>query len=357
MSGITGTCNVCCSCFQEVACSSQEIGGATATDGSINKIKGVWKVINNRYVLTTFHENPGYVRTVDVIDPENPVFLPTTVTINNGPNGCDATDNYLYLPCNTGHLYIVDITDPTALSTVGYSTSFTNSQIFDISVDDNESYAYGANASGKGLLVFDISNKSSPTLTTNISFNAGGVRWRDDNVYITKYNTNELLVYNVSTPASPNLIGSVAGFTFPVPVELHPTEAVAYVGGYNNNNLWAVDISDPTNPTVTANINIAGNGQPHFGSINFQGDFIYLNSLDGYITVIAIHDPASPVVVCSMNTGYNSPMERMLINGDYLYLPDRNAGLDYFKVREQDYNTYYSSKNIIVNGSITSLTQ
>jgi hypothetical protein len=354
-----GPSGSCCDCFIKVPCDSTGLGSIGAPSG-VNKMKGVWGVLQNRYAIVTFHENPGFVRTVDLNDPANPIFLGTSVTIDNAPNGSKVKGNYFYTATNTGKLYVVNVSNPASLSITGVVQPFVNSQMFDVDINDSETYAYLANTVGKGLLVIDITNKNSPSFVTNVGFAAGGVRTRGDYVYITKYDSSTAFrIYDVSTPSSPTLVGSVGGFNFPVPIELHPTDDVAYVGGYNTGNLYAVDVSDPSNPVVHGNVTITGDSQPNFGSINFDNDnqIMIVSTLNGYVTLLSIIDPLNPVILCTYNLGIGSPVERIQLFQDYLLIPDRNgASVDIFRVNELSKHTCYSPYDIIVQGSISSLT-
>jgi hypothetical protein len=354
--GFTGPTGPGLDCITEAACSSIGIGITGAPPLPVDAMKGVWGVLQDRYAMVTFHRTPGFLYTADIDDPTNPVFLSTSVTIDNAPNGSKIKGTNFYASTNTGRLYIIDVSDPTSLSLLGTVQPFSNSQAFDVDVDEAQNFVYFANSVGNGLIVFDVSVKTAPSFVTNVGFNAGGVRTRGNYVYITKYDAaTALRIYDVSNPASPSLVGTVGGFNFPVPVEIHPTEDIVYVGGYNNPDLSAVDVSDPTNPIVTSTITIAGNNQPNFGSINFDGDIAYINSVNGFISVISLQNPLDPKLICSYNIN-ESPVERMHLYRDLLLIPARKNTPNEFLVNQLQVDTCYIPENLTVHGTITTNT-
>lgn len=218
-----------------VSCNSVEIGSANAPPAPVNNIKGEWKIIDDKYCIVSFHTNPGYIRVYDVEDKKNPILISSGVTINNAPNSIHITEENLYVVTNTGRLYIIDITDPTNLSIKKNLVLLSGNQIFGIHTNDDETLAFAAGTVGDGLIVIDISDKTNPFVITNVSFTAGGVTYKQNKVYITDYNNSELRIYDVSTPSSPSLLGSVGGLNFPVQVYLNKVDFVnvAYVFSFN----------------------------------------------------------------------------------------------------------------------------
>lgn len=293
--------------------------------------------------IATFHRTPGYVTTFDIIDPENPVLLPTLVAIDNGINGTVVQGLYWYLYTNAGRLYIVNISDPANLAISGFAPSFNNRQMFDVAVDNTSNYAYGSNTVGNGLLIFDISN---------IPFNAGGVVVRENYLYITDFSNISLRVFDISDRVNPIQVGSVGGLIFPVQISIDPNRDFVYVGEFNGDNLWAIDVSDPTNPQVVSNIQIAGTTQPNFGSINYIDTFIYLSSTDGQATIIDIGDPTKMAVICT----YGNSVETSFIHNDLWLFPVQGGTPDELAISRLQFNTFYIPCGIIVNGPIKSLT-
>jgi len=343
--------------FEKISCSSTEIGDAEAPPLPVNRMKGIWGVLQNRYAVVTFHENPGYVRVYDILDPSNPILLSTSVTINNAPNGCHIQGDYMYLSTNTGRFYIVDVSDPTNLSITGTNQPFVNSQMFDINVDAEANTAYGADTIGNGLLVFDITDKSSPTFITNLPMNAAGIVIRGDILYLTQYVAGQLRIFDISIRTAPTLIGILGGLNFPVQIALDPTRDIVYVGSFNTPNLYSIDITNPINPILLDNVIIGGVSQPNFGSVNFRNNYLYISSLDGIATIINAEDPSNLIIVCIYDTGYGSPTETALLYNDLWLFPDRtgNDNPDSLRIRKLNFNEFYIPCGIVVNGPITSL--
>jgi hypothetical protein len=305
-------------------------------------MKGVWAVINDRYALVTFHENPGYLYVYDILIPTAPVLLPSpSVSINNGPNGSKYQDGYLYIPTNTGRVYVVNVSNPSISLPTGISNQpFGNSQLFAVTVDAESNYAYAANAAGQGLLIFDVTNKAAPVyVNKSASYVAAGVTLRGNYVYVTNYSTGVLNIYDITTRTAPVLVGSVGGMTNPCAVTLDPTRMVAYVSGYSTANIWSIDVTNPVSPVLLDQVTPAGNNLNNFNSMGFIGDVMYALSENGFATMISIINPANLCVVCSYDTGYGTGTGVPLIYNDLWLIPDRiAANTDQFRVRRFNNN-------------------
>jgi hypothetical protein len=123
-----------------------------------------------------------------------------------------------------------------------------------------------------------------------------------------------LHVIDVSDPAAPDELGSIAG------TQGRPAQGITVAGNYayiawEDNGLWIVDITDPQNlDTVgtfpTSNCN----------DVAISGQYAYLASVLNFFQIVNIQDPSHPTLVGQTNAGYSANAE--LLKGDYTYLAE-----------------------------------
>jgi hypothetical protein len=94
----------------------------------------------------------------DISDPANPVFLGRYATLQSSGYDVRVQGNYAYVGDNLGGLEIIDVTDPTNMTTLGYC------YLPDVawSVDVEGNYAYIANYILGGVEAVDVSFPASP---------------------------------------------------------------------------------------------------------------------------------------------------------------------------------------------------
>ena len=130
--------------------------------------------------------------------------------------------------------------------------------------------------------------------------------------------TPNFLIYNVTTPAAPVLVGSMT-------LNGNPS-AIAVSGGYayvanqsNTQELQIINISNPSAPALTGTFNAFGNANAN--GVFVSGSYAYLarssSNQDEFI-VVNIATPAAPFQVGTLNlnaTGYET-----VVIGNYAYV-------------------------------------
>ena len=325
----------------------------------IDKMKvPIYKTVgSNKYIIMTEHENPGYVLTFDVTNPENPSRLSGNVSIDNAPNGVDVYGDFLYLSTNTGRIYAVDISDPTSLGPKHYISIASNKQLFDVAINSTVSRAYmagttsGNNASG--LVIVNISSPSAMTYQNNIDFNAGGVRTSGNYVYITEYSgTPSLRIYDISSdPDAPSLASQLNLPGQPVSIELHPDLDIAYVGDFTSSLLHTIDISNPSSPVLLNTTHISGNQQPNFGSMKFINDMLIINSLDGLVDVYDVSTTGVPgTPLFTLDTGISNTEVAEVSPDGFYFLPNFSASPDELNIYQL---CLCADLGLCINGTVT----
>ena len=243
-------------------------------------------------------------------------------------------------------------------------------------------YAYVA-AKGSGLKILDISNFSSPEIVgsiTNIG-SPGKVYLYGDYAYVTvnsdgeKYVTPWLQVVNITDPASPELAGSVA-----VPGSIQTKLGSIYVSGdyayltgsspeWTGSLGWLtiVDISDPTSPVLVSSYNLSDNAY----GVQVSGNYAYVTYVTPWccsyfggagLLVIDISDPTNPVTIGSYETSGNA--FDVHVSENYAYVAAGQAGLQIIDISDPRSPAFAGSldiagstvKNINVSGSQDDIT-
>lgn len=296
------------------------------------KIPTIKEANSRRYILMTELENPGFLISFDVTDPQNPFRLPGSVTIANVPNSVDLSGDTLFVPTNTGRIYAINVSDPTSLSLDSFLTISFGDQIFDVAINENVNRAYaagtttGSNASG--LVIVNVSDPTAMTFQNNIDFNAGGVVTRDNFVYVSEFTgTPQVRIYDISSnPDNPTLRGQAAltpGNT-PVSLALHPNQNLLYVADIFNETLNVLDINDVDNPQFIATFRISGDRQPNYGSMQFFGDLLFVTSINGFVNIFDSVLPGTRILPeLAFDLGAPNLESATISDDGLMYIPER----------------------------------
>jgi hypothetical protein len=238
-------------------------------------------------------------------------FLPDIV------HGVAVAGNYAYVADGESGLRVIDVSDPTDPSEVGFYD--THGSAGDVAVVGD--YAYVADGSF-GLWVFDISDPTSPTEVGfyNTPGSASDVAVSGDYAYVADYGGG-LRVVDVSNPASP----SEVGYSNPWGVY---AEAVAMAEGFayvaaGSYGLRVIDVSDPSTPF--------GVGSTYMGrasDVAVAGSYAFVTDVDDStgsgLRVVNVSNPAIPSEVGF----YDTPGDPMgvAVEGGYAYVADGYEG-------------------------------
>lgn len=266
----------------------------SSTEVSIgNKPKDVAYENNVAFLLQ--HENPGYLVAFDVSNPDEPQEI-DHVSIWNGPNSIIVENSYAYIGCNTGRLYILDVSDPENMETLSYEDF--GGQKFDIAKRDN--LVAMADASGSGLHIIDVSDPLNPVSRFHESFSAGGVDIDDDYCYVTDYGASSVKVYDISDITSVTMENEFSVGAMVTNISVN--DSTAYVGEYTNPELHVVDFSDVSSPSLVTTIDTEG--QLTFEAPAMQiKDHLYVTTNNGILSIYDISDPSVPVLILSFDYG------------------------------------------------------
>ncbi|MCB9184282.1 MAG: beta-propeller fold lactonase family protein [Flavobacteriales bacterium] len=176
-------------------------------------------------------------------------------------------------------------------------------------------HAYVVNASSNNMMVFNISNPASPSLSATIATGSGprAVAVSGDHAYVVNASSNNMMVFNISNPASPSFSATIATGSSPNSVAVSGDHA--YVVNTSSNNMMVFNISNPASPSLSATIATGLNPN----SVTISGDLAFLvNYSSDNMMVFDISNPASPSLSATIATG--SHPYSVAISGDHAYV-------------------------------------
>jgi hypothetical protein len=294
----------------------QTAAGTTSFDAS----KLFWDNTNKRLGIGT---------TGPIAPLHLPVKVPTTYIgqIATGAKPWDnftIQDRYVYLVANTPQTFeIYDVTRPdapirissTALSDAGISA------VSPILVRGRYAYFTGMISGAPRFIVYDVSNPTSPSLVGSAAAitacNVSAIQGK----YIYTASVADIIeIFDVSNPSAPKSVGS---YTFAGNIDdvnkLAVAGRYAYMARPITGKFDILDISNPAAITLTSEITISQNtGQ---SGIIVSGRYAY--TAGSNLTIIDISNPAAPSIVSTtVLPGFSS---HMAIRGRYIYLTETSG--------------------------------
>ena len=228
-----------------------------------------------------------------VIDLSIPTAAPLQVgqlqqTSRKTNDSIAVSGGYAYLADRTDGLYIVNVADPSAPLEVGNLPLKQDAR----SVALNGSTAYLAN-SGSGLQVVDISVPNAPRILATLATSGPAATVFNSSTRIYLADQYSLSVIDASTATSPQLLGSLPLISFePADLRLNGNDLFGVVDGDTpSDTVFAVfDVSNPASPLQLGSLagDYGGSG------VALGNGFAYITRRNGAVQVVDISNPAKP---------------------------------------------------------------
>ena len=272
------------------------------------------------YITETYYAWPQYYTTylLTAFDFGN-VLEPVTLDweyLANTTNNIDYIDGILYLASNS-HFHTVDVNNPANLMLRGSFVNCGSNDYFEI--DGN--YCYVLDRS-YGIIIINISDINNPqqvgfisTINYSLSMYFSCICVEDDYLYLS--NTNELWIFNVSSPSNPIEIGFYEGVATGESAMAIYDNYLFASNGYGPNVINILDISDPANAVIVGTIDQYADKLKVFGSYLFAKNGNELN-------IYRISVPENPVLLTTYSSGWLSDF---YFDGIYLYTAESADGL------------------------------
>jgi len=252
---------------------------------------------NNDYII--FNDgrivkiyNFSYYKNVDVDWLTEPN---ATIDVNSTVRGMFIDGGYLYV-ASIDNFSIIDITNPESPVVLCSTANPTSYDLYDVVVSGN--YAY-IPTYGDGLLIFNITDKTSPTLenTTTLvgASNKGLSAWISENyLYIGEYD-NILSIWDISTPTAPVKVSNITwGHSIKIS-DVVVSGNYAYVVEYYN-RFHVLNISNPAAPLEVWNSSdyYIDDG---YNKLHILGNRLYASVRYNGTHIFDITNPESPTLI------------------------------------------------------------
>ncbi|HDG61528.1 MAG TPA: hypothetical protein ENG15_00805, partial [Thermotoga sp.] len=219
--------------------------------------------------------------------------------------------NYAYIADYGNGLVVVNVENPENPASVGY---LPDTYIWDIDVQG--SYAYVVDT--EGLKIVDVEDLEVVE-EYETEGNAVGI-YLEGNVAYVADEGNGLLIFDVSTPSSPQLLGSLSSDNLSTIRDVAVLEDYAFAS-CGRNGLVVIDISDPGNPREVKKIPVVGSTH----SLMIHGNYLYISAEYSGVHVFDISNPQTPQKITSIDT--QGVSYGVWADEDGVYIADGENGL------------------------------
>jgi plastocyanin len=320
--------------------------GATLLDGLQDiKVKGQYA-----YVVAS---NDAAVTIFDISNPYSPAYK-GSFGLGFAASAFDMKDSYLYISKGLGgnSLVIIDISDP---SNPILSSTLPITDAGMVKVLNN--YLYVHTSADTTLRIYDISTPSSPSLvgtltdathlTTATSLNQMTVEGQY--LYI-KNSADKLSIINVSNRTNPIFAAEITGLPA-IPQAIAVKNNYLYILSPGNPSIRIYDITTPTSPVLVKNLanGIDGNYLASPISIQIRENYAYIaSSSENAVSIIDVSNPLSAHVIKEIVYGSNNitglrGVRGLAVQDSFLYTADEaDDALSVFKLHTPDSRTVFS---------------
>ncbi|USO00062.1 MAG: hypothetical protein H6810_05210 [Phycisphaeraceae bacterium] len=193
-------------------------------------------------------------------------------------------------------------------------------------------YAYVAEqndtAPPHALRVLDISSPASPALLNTV-YTPGQPKalWREGTrLYLADGGgafQSGLLVYDISVPTAPALLGRFNTSDYAIDVKV--VGDLAYVSDYED-GMDIIDVSDPANMSLVGSIDFTY----YCYGLGVSNGVAYIANWSNGLRVVDVSDPTHPTLIRTIDLS-DIPLD-VQISGNYLYVAWRSLGLRIYDI-------------------------
>ncbi|MCB0771374.1 MAG: hypothetical protein KDC00_13320, partial [Flavobacteriales bacterium] len=242
----------------------------------------------------------------------------STTSTGISPSSVAVAGNYSYvLNRVSNNMMIFNISDPASPSLT--ATIATGPAPTSIAVNNN--YAYVVNYSNNTMSVFDISDPASPSPSPSVATGPlpRSVAVSGNHVYVVSEANESLEIFDIGVPSSPSLSATIAVGAMPVSVAVSGNHA--YVVNQAGNNMMIIDVTAPGSPSLMATVSTGAS--PRAVAVSDNHAYV-VNGASNNMMVFDISDPSSPGLSATIATG-TAPVS-VAVPGEFAYVLNSGSG-------------------------------
>lgn len=200
---------------------------------------------------------------------------------------------------------------------------------------------------GTKMWIIDVKSPTAPSLVASVDAAPGttaeGVATSGTYAYVAGGGAG-LKIYNISAPSNPTLVASVDSLAYCESVVI--SGQYAYVAAGSRSHI--LDITNPAAPVYIGRINGYGGYHQY---VNVRAGYAYVCNYDASLAVVNVNNPANPVNVVEIPSGYRTA--RIVFDGNYGYVAVGDSGMSVYNLSNPASPTLVSKIKTI--GRATSL--
>jgi len=261
-----------------------------------------------------FIGNGSYLTSLNLSDPENPVFI-SSVLLGGKVQDVFVAGNYAYVSINTLGFSIIDISDPSSMILMGTGESY---NMYSTKIFHNDGYIYLVD--GGGMMVYDVSDPANPLYIYQFFLDGINDVFVQGNFAYLASKHSGMIIYDVEDPTQPVLIGFLAGNYWGNSIWVNGT--TAYLGA--SQGIKIIDITDNSSPQEISSINA------NIKKLHFDDEKVFALVNYGGVMIVDVSTPSNPTVVGEIGVdNFNLP-SNIIAGGNLLFICD--GGLKIFDV-------------------------
>lgn len=179
---------------------------------------------------------------------------------------------------------------------------------------------------GTKMWIVNVQNPTTPSLVSTVEVAPGtvceGIATSGTYAYVAAGGAG-LKIYNIAAPANPVLVSSIDSLQYCESVVI--SGQYAYIAAGTRSHI--LDITNPAAPVYIGRIAAYGGYHQY---VNVRSGYAYVCNYDASLAVVNVTNPASPVNVKEIPSGYRTG--RIVFDGNYGYVAVGDSGMQIYNV-------------------------
>ncbi len=312
----------------------------------------------NRLYITA----DNIIHVVDITDPASPSFKFSTAPFGSYKwfSAIAVINNRIYVATENNELLAYnaasDVSAPTITGGAGNKFHF-NSTAWSLASRAGSGYVYGVDH-GFGLVrVFTADGQVNQSGSVSGLTRPTSLAIHGDYIFVTSSSNNsapgKMEVFHIDTPTTLTKVSEIATENWPLDIAISDDGKFASVLNYNSSTLQAIDVSDPANPISVGSVAVGTNPM----GLDSGTNHVYVVSMSGqFLEVFTVEADTSEPVEPEPTFGVNLNSNTLLAEGNLLRIQGdttiKNTSETAFRIQDSDGQNLLSVDTL--NGNIVS---